>query len=194
LEEGVGVFGWHGEVAEFVNDEDGGSFEEAHGVGPASFDGCFAAAGGEVGGCGVVGAVAGFGGFVTEADGEVGFPDAGWADEHDVGGVVGVAAGGEVSDECLVDGGLGCEVEVFDAPGGRKVREPHPSFETSFLGRVDFDPEEFFEELGVGLTGFGGVVERCRQRLSGRSKVEVGEVGPELLVGAGSGVHWLFSQ
>nr|WP_287390563.1 hypothetical protein [Candidatus Microthrix sp.] len=77
LEEGVGVFGWHGEVAEFVNDEDGGSFEEAHGVGPASFDGCFAAAGGEVGGCGVVGAVAGFGGFVTEADGEWVFPTPG---------------------------------------------------------------------------------------------------------------------
>jgi hypothetical protein len=160
LEEGVGVFGWHGEVAEFVDDEDGWSFEESHGVGPAAFDGCFAAAGGEVGGGGVVGAVAGFGGFVAEADGEVGFPDAGWADQHDVGGVFGVAAGGEIPNEGLIDGGLGCEVEVFETPRCREVRESHPAFEASLFGGVDFGPEELFEELGVGLAGFGGVVER----------------------------------
>jgi hypothetical protein len=159
-------------VSAQVDDEHGRSFEEPHGVGPASFDGCFAAAGGEVGCGGVVGPVAGFGGLMAEADREVGFPDTGRADQQDVGGVFGVTTRGEVPDEGLIDRGLRGEVEVFETPRCRKVREPHPAFEASFFGRVDFGCEELFEELGVGLAGFGGVVERSGECFGGRGQVE----------------------
>jgi hypothetical protein len=47
--------------------QEGGSGEEAHGVGPAAFDGGAVAAGGQVGGGGEVGAVAGLGGFAGPA-------------------------------------------------------------------------------------------------------------------------------
>jgi hypothetical protein len=77
LEEGGGVVGGHGQVAEFVDDQDGGSAVEAHGGGPASFDGGSSAAGGEVRRGGVVGAVAGVDRRVAEGDGEHGFADAG---------------------------------------------------------------------------------------------------------------------
>ena len=96
LEQGGGGFGGQREVAEFVDDEQGGSGEEAHGGGPASFDGGAVAAGGEVGGGGEVGAVAGLRRLAGEADGEVGLADAGRADQQHVGGGLEVAAGAEL--------------------------------------------------------------------------------------------------
>src|SRR5581483_5308463 len=56
LEQRVGVFGGHGQVAELVDDQHGRPVEEPHGGGPASFDGGLAAPGGEIGGGRVVGA------------------------------------------------------------------------------------------------------------------------------------------
>ena len=70
LEQGGGGFGGQREVAEFVDHEEGGAGEEAHGVGPASFDGGAVAAGGQVGGAGEVGAVAGLGGLAGQPDGQ----------------------------------------------------------------------------------------------------------------------------
>ena len=99
LEQRGGGFGGQREVAEFVDDEQGGAGEEPHGGGPAAFDGGAVAAGGEVGGGGEVGAVAGVGGRAGEPDGEVGLADAGRADEQDVGGRFEVAAGAELVDQ-----------------------------------------------------------------------------------------------
>ena len=70
------------------------------------------AAGGEVGGGGEVGAVADGRGLAGEADGEVGFADAGRSDEQHVGGGLEVAAGAELVDQLAVDAGLGVVVEV----------------------------------------------------------------------------------
>jgi hypothetical protein len=47
-----------------------GPGEEAHGVGPAGFDGGAVAAGGQVRGGGEVGAVAGLGGLAGQPDGK----------------------------------------------------------------------------------------------------------------------------
>ena len=66
LEQRGGGFGGQRQVAEFVDDQEGGAGVEAHGGGPAAFDGGAVAAGGEVGGGGEVGAVAGFGGFAGQ--------------------------------------------------------------------------------------------------------------------------------
>ena len=65
-------------------------------------------------------------------------PTPGGSDEQDVGGVVCVSGGGDVSDEGGVDAGLGAEVEVGEAPGGGEVREAHPPREAAGLGGVDF--------------------------------------------------------
>ena len=97
LEQGGGGLGGQREVAEFVDHEEGGAGEEAHGVGPAAFDGGAVAAGGQVGGGGEVGAVAGLGGLAGQADGEVGLAGAGRADQQDVGGRFEVAAGGQLA-------------------------------------------------------------------------------------------------
>ena len=59
LEQRGGGLGGQRQVAQFVDDEQGGAGEEAHGGGPAAFDRGAVAAGGEVGGGGEVGAVAG---------------------------------------------------------------------------------------------------------------------------------------
>ena len=118
LEQGGGGFGGQGQVAEFVDDQEAGAVEEAHGGGPASFDGGAVAAGGEVGGGGEVGAVAGFGGFAGQADGEVGLAQAGRPDQQDVGGVLQVAAGGQLGDQRGVDGGGGVVVEVLQGGAG----------------------------------------------------------------------------
>src|SRR4051812_47615601 len=99
LEQRGGGFGREGEVADFVDDQQSRSGEEAHGGRPASFERGAVAACCEVGGGGVVGAVAGVDGCVAEADGEHGFADAGWADEQHVGGVLEEPEGAELVDE-----------------------------------------------------------------------------------------------
>src|SRR3954454_16037213 len=106
-----------------------GPAKKSHGSGPSAFDRCAVAAGGEVGGGGEVGAVAGLGGGPAEPDGEMGFPDAGWPDEQDVGGGVEVAAGGQLVDELGVDAGGGVEVEVRQGGWGGQRCEPEPTGE-----------------------------------------------------------------
>ena len=126
---------------------------------------------------------------MAQRDSEHGLADAWGSDEQDVGGVLCVAAAGEVADEGGVDAGLGAEVEVGEAPGGGEVREAHPSGEAAGLGGVDFCGEELCEELGVGLAFGCGLVQRGGQRLGGRGHLEVGQVGSELLVEAVFGAH-----
>ena len=116
----------------------------------------------------VVGAEAGVDGGVAEGDGEHGLADAGRADEQHVGGVVGVAARGEVAHQRRVDGGLGGEVEVLEPPGRREVREPQQAGVAAGFGGVDLDGEESFEELGVGRLGLHRRVELARGALRRR--------------------------
>ena len=99
--------------------EQAGSGEEPHRGRPASFERGAVTAGGEVGGGGVVGAVAGVDGGVAETDGEHRLADAGRADEQHVGGVFEEPQGAELVDERAVDRGLGVEVEVARAATAR---------------------------------------------------------------------------
>src|SRR5713101_1805537 len=105
-------FGGEGRVAEFVDDEQGGSGEEPHGGRPAAFDGCAVAAGSEVGGGGEVGPVAHGPGLAGESDSEVRLADTGRADEQTVRRGLEEAAGAELVDQRAVNTRLGIEVEV----------------------------------------------------------------------------------
>ena len=124
LEEGGGGLVGEGEVADLVDDQQAGSGEEPHGGGPAAFEGGSVAAGDEIGGGGVVGAIAGVDGCSGQGDGEHGLSDAGRPDEQHVGGVFEEPQRGELVDQGLVDGGLGGEVEVGEPPRRRQRREP----------------------------------------------------------------------
>jgi len=77
----------------------------------------------------------------AQDDCQHGFADTWRADEQHVGRVSQIRACGELSDEFLIDAGLGGEVEVFELPGGWEVREPHPAVPASGLGGFDLDPK-----------------------------------------------------
>lgn len=70
---------------------------------------------------------AGVGGFNTEADGEVGLPDAGWAEQDHVLGLGDEGAGGEVGEDVAAQAGEVVEVEVLQGLHGREVggADPH---------------------------------------------------------------------
>ena len=76
------------------------------------------AAGGQVGGGGEVGAVAGVRRGSGQADGQVGFADAGRADHEHVGRRFQVAAGAQFVDQRPVDAGGGVVVEVGERGRG----------------------------------------------------------------------------
>jgi hypothetical protein len=82
----------------------------------------------------------------AEADGEVGFADAGWAQKHDVAVFGEVATGGEFVDELGIERGLGFEVEVVQAFFRGKTAEPEIEGDVAavplgeFFGEVCFDP------------------------------------------------------
>ena len=75
------------------------------------------AAGGQVGGGGEVGAVAGLGGGAGQADGQVCLSYPGGSNEQDVGGGLEVAAGGELVDQLRVDAGGGVGSAITGAEG-----------------------------------------------------------------------------
>ena len=125
------------------------------------------AAGGEVGGGGEVGAVAGVRGGPGQADGEVGLPDAGWSDQDHVGGGFEVAAGAELGDQLPVEAGGGVVVEVVQGGGGGQAGEPEPAGEPAGLGGVDLEGEQPLQGGGQRQAFGGGLVEDGGQVFGG---------------------------
>ena len=156
---------------------------EAHRGLPASFERGLGGAGDEVGGGGVVDAVAGVDGFEAERDREHRLADAGWPDREDVRVFFDEAQRRELFDEAAVDRGLGGEVEVLEGLGGGEPGEAQAAGEAPFERRLDFDFEEVVQELGVAGLVVLGVLERGGEPLSGRGELQRGEVPAELLVG-----------
>ena len=67
--------------------------------------------------------VAGLDGGAAEGDGEMRLADAGRAEEQDILGLGDEAAGGELANQPLIDGGLEFEVELFERLHRREVRD-----------------------------------------------------------------------
>jgi site-specific DNA recombinase len=141
LEQGGGAFGGHRQVPHFVDDEEPGAGEEPHGGGPAALEGGAVAAGDQVGGGVVVGAVPGGDRGVAQAHGEHGLADPGRADQQHVGGILEEPQGGQLADQLPVDRGLGVEVEVGDLPGGGQAGEPGQAGLPAGVGGLDFAGE-----------------------------------------------------
>jgi hypothetical protein len=139
-------------------------------------------AGDEVGGGGVVDAVAGLDGAVAEDRGEHRLADAGRPDQQRVGLVVDEAQRREVLDEAAVQGRLGVEVELLERPARGQLGEAQPASEAALLDGVDLGGEQVVQELGVaGLVALG-LLERGGELLGDRWEAQVGQMLSELLV------------
>ncbi|RDI73167.1 hypothetical protein Gocc_3109 [Gaiella occulta] len=147
------------------------------------------AAGGEVGGGGVVDAVARLDRLPGETDREHRLAHPGWADEQEVGGLLDEAQRCELVDELSVERGLGVEVEVVQGPGRGQAGETQPPGEAAGLGRLDLDLEQPLEEGGVRELLLAGALELARERLGGGLQAQVVQVLPQLLVAALGGGH-----
>jgi len=184
LEQCGGGLGRQRQVSQFVDRQERGSGVEPHGCGPPALDRGTVAAGGQVGGGGEVGAVAGLDGLAGQARGEHGLADPGRADHQDVGGVLEVAAGRQVVDQPGVDAGLGVVVELFQGRVGGQAGEAEPAGEPAGLGRGDLDPQQTFQSCGGGEPLGAGLVQDGRQGLGRVEELQSGQMGTQLLVAA----------
>jgi hypothetical protein len=182
LEEVAGGLAGHRQIAKLVNHKDGWSVPEPHRGLPAAFDRGARGACDEVGGGGVVDAVAGLHGFETDCCGQHRLPDAGRADQQHVGLLLDEPQGGELVDEPAVQSGLCVVVELLERLVLWEAREPQAPVEPALLGRCDLDRQQLVQEAGVGQLVGLGVLERGGKLLGDRSELEVGELLAQLLV------------
>jgi hypothetical protein len=160
-----------------------GPGEEAHGVRPAALDRPVAARG-EVGGGGVVDAVAGLLGAVPESDRQHRLAHTRPPDEEDVGRLLDEAQGAQLLDQLAVEAWLGLEVEVLQTVRGGQAREAAASSQTPFLGRGDLHGQQPLQEGGVAQVILPRPLELAGERLGGGAEPQVGEMGAQALVGA----------
>ncbi len=150
LEEQVGGFGFEGDVADFVDDEERVAAEAAElVVEPAGGVGVGEAVD-PFGGGGERDAVAGLAGPDGQADGEVGLAGAGRAEEHDVVAGVDEVEGAEVGDHVALEGALVVEVEVLEGLAGREPGGADADLTAVGLAGRDLAFEAGGEELLVG--------------------------------------------
>ena len=143
------------------------------------------AAGGELGGGGVVGAHAGLHGSVAEGDCQHRLADPWWADQQHVALVGDKPQGGELGEELTVDRWLGVEVEVGDPPGRGQAGKPGQGCLAPGFGGGHLDREQPFQERGVAGAIGGGTLERLRQGLGRGGHAQRGQVAAEALVDRG---------
>ena len=117
-------FADHRQVAEFVDDQDLGSGPEAHRVLPAALVSGAAGAGHEVGGGGVVHAVAGLHRFEAECDRQHRLANARWPDQEQIGLLLDEPQGRELVDE-RGRSRFGGEVELFERLGGGEASDKY---------------------------------------------------------------------
>jgi hypothetical protein len=120
LEEEVRGFGFEGDVADFVDDEQRCSPEPAELVVEAALGVGVAEACDPFGGGRERDGVTGLACSDRDADGEVGFPGAGRPEEDDVVACVDEVECAEVRDDVALEGALVVEVEVFEGLAGRE--------------------------------------------------------------------------
>ena len=170
LEQRGSRFALQRQVADFVDDQEPRSGEEAHGGGPPSFEGGAVTTCGQIGSRRVVGPIAGVDRGPGETDGQHGLADAGRPDEQHVGGVVEKAQGPELAHQLLVDRWLGGEVEVLESPWRRQAGEAFEAGSPADLGGGHFDLEQASQEIGVPESFLAGMVELAGQPFGGGTR------------------------
>ncbi len=172
---GLGLI--EGEVADFVDDEELGPGEVVHLAVEFVFGEGFSEPAGGFDGAGEVNAVAQFRAGDTEADGEMGFPHAGWAEENDVTAFGEVAAGGKFVEELGVDGGLGLEVEVGQAFHDGEPGELEVQRDGAVVAFGEFVIEQTAEEVAVAPLAGGGLLGDLVESVASGGETELDEAG-----------------
>jgi len=187
LEEQVRGFGFEGDVADLVDDEQWDASEAAELVVEAALGVSVAEAGDPFRGGGERDAVAGLAGADGDPDREVGLAGAGRAEEHDVGSFGDEVEGAEVRDDIAFEGTLEGEVEVLECLAGGEPRGADASFTAVVLAGGDFTFETRGEELlmrpGLGPGPFREPFDRSGKRRRLERATEVGDVGGRVRLG-----------
>jgi len=150
LEEDVGGVEWVGEVAEFVDDEDGGVDVGIEGFGEFALRAGNGESGDEVIGVGEEGVGAVLDGAVGDGDGEVSLAEAGGAAEDEV-STFGEELGAEVrAEEGETDGGLEGEIEVLDGGEEGEASAVDGALDAGLGAVSDLLSHEGGQEVAVG--------------------------------------------
>ena len=185
LEEQVGGFGFEGDVADFVDDEQRVAAEAAELVVESAGGVGVGEAVDPFGGGGEGDAVAGVAGADAEADGEVGLAGAGRAEEHDVVAGGDEVEGAEVGDDVAFEGALVVEVELVEGLAGREAGGADAELAAVGLAGGDLAFEAGGEELlvgpAVGAGPFGEPLDRGGQRRCLQRPAQVGEIAAGLV-------------
>ena len=88
-------------------------------------------------------------GFVADGLGQMGFADAGRAEEQHILGFADELAGGQVENLLFVDGGVEAPVEVLQRFEAAEVGGLGAAFHLALLADVEFVLADEFQELGV---------------------------------------------
>ena len=132
-------------------------------------------AGDQLGGGGVVGAIASRDRCVPQTDGQHCLSDARRSDQQDVDGIFQEPQGAQLGDECAVHRRLGVEVVVAQLPGCGQAREAGQAFLTALLGGDDLDREQPLQKRGVAEFLLARTVELRGQRLGGGTQLQRGQ-------------------
>lgn len=168
------------QIAELINDQKPGTCEEAHAGLPAALKGGLVALGRQLGRGGEVDPVAGIDRGPAERDGQHGLAHPGRPDEQHVRRGVQEPQRGQVSDQLLVDPGLGREVEVRQRPGLGQAGEPLPGRQAPGLGGLDLDLQQPLQRGGQRQVLTAGLVQYPRKGLERIVQLQLGQVGPQL--------------
>lgn len=172
------------QIAQLVNYEKSRAGEEPHHLRPAALDGGTVATRRQVRRGGVVDAVPGLHGPVSQAQRQHGLAHAGRTDEKDVGGLLDETQRAQVLDQLAVDAGLGIEVEVLQPPWRRETRETKSCVLAPLFRGGHLSSEQPLEEGGVGELFIGSPLQLLGQRLGRVLQTQGGEVTAQLLVAA----------
>src|SRR2546426_181070 len=165
LEEKIGAGAVDREIADLVDDEQARDGVDLEPLLQAPLRGRFRERGDQPGRRREEHAIAVLDGLESEADGQVGLPDAGWTEEDDILAVLDEVTAAQGLDLLLVERGLVAEVEGLQALHEGEARQVRPHRDVLGRLRGHFFSEERVEEVGVGGLLRGGVLEEGLQAL-----------------------------
>ena len=118
-------------------------------------------------------------GLVTDGLGQMGFADAGRADEQHVFGFADKLAAGQVKNLFFVNGGVEAPVEVLQRFEGVEVGGFGAAFHLALLADIEFVLQDEFQKLGVAQTVGGGFLKPDAQSLAQTGETEFFQGGFE---------------
>jgi hypothetical protein len=114
-----------------------------------------------------------FGGEHAQGDGQVGFADAGRAQQDDVAALMKKAAGGELVEEPFIERGLLGEIETGEALLIGQVGELEVKANGFVVPAAEFALEQVAEEMGITPAGGGGLLGRLVELLPSDGEAEL---------------------